>query len=115
MTFWHHLKAAWLYAITMPVYREEADHEDAWTLSDRKEYTAFMESPTGQKLRIRQRNLIYKSAVSAMHSPADLPYKCGRAAGITATFSWLDGHLLSLPHQEPETELSAEPFEEFRT
>ena len=104
MTLWQHFKTAWLYARTMPRYTEEADAEDFWSKLDREAYTKFMESPTGQKLRIRQRNLIFKSAVNATNASDDISHRNGFANGITATFSWLDGHLLSpsSAHDEPE-------------
>lgn len=105
MTFLRHIAAAFRYLRYVP-YVEAADHEDFWTPEDSAAYSHFANSPTGQKLRYRARNLINRSAVSATNASANIKHRCGWANGIAATFAWLDSHLFSPSSAHDETEPS---------
>ena len=95
MTLFRRLTLAWQYAKDIPSYNDKADAVGFWTPVDAEAYTNFMESPSGQKLRLMQRNFMVQRAVSAVHAETNSKYQCGKAAGTTATFRWLDSHLTS--------------------
>lgn len=111
--FLRHLRAAWLFLRYTP-YVEAYDHEDFWTQEDSAAYTSFMNSPSGQKLRARMGNLMTRSAVNATQHTHNPVYRNGWASGITATFSWLDSHLLSPAGAQPgKSEDSEQAASEF--
>lgn len=99
--FFRHLRAAWIFLRYTP-FVPAFDHEDYWTEADSAAYSAFMNSPTGQKLKNRSSNLMTRSAVNATQHTHNSAYRNGWASGITATFSWLDSHLLSPVGAQPD-------------
>lgn len=98
------LRAAWVYLRYMPLAVEH-DQEDFWNESDGRNYLAFMNSVTGQKLRDRSGNLVLQCAVNATQaSHKEMAKRCGWASGVAATFAWLDTHLPEDAGKETENE-----------
>ena len=105
MSWFRQLRTAWLFLRYVP-YVPAFDHEDYWNKDDMAAYSAFMNSPTGQKLRNRCNNLMTRSAVNATQHTQNPIYRNGWASGIAATFSWLDSHLLQI---SPDQSVSGQP------
>jgi hypothetical protein len=116
MTFFRRLKAAWQYLSYMP-YEDYADHEDFWREEDSRTVQHFWNSPTGQKLRTKCNNLVVRSAVNATRDATNPVYRNGYAAGVAATFTWLDQYLpkqqLAMPRQEKDAMTAEELIEKY--
>jgi hypothetical protein len=66
-----------------------------WTAADATRLREFLGSDTGLKLGRALRQVVGQSALSAVHvgpsqSSLDLPWRCGRAAGMAETSAYLD-------------------------
>ena len=107
MNLLRHLRAAWNYARYMP-YTELPDGFE-WTDEDRAAYTDFMHStPAGQKLRIMALHRLNQIALNATQAQHTLPYQCGFASGVRATFYWQDSLLKLSPASAHEASEQSE-------
>lgn len=108
MNLLRHLRAAWNYARYMP-YNPAAEAIE-WTDEDRAAYSAFMNNtPTGQKLRALAVNSMNQIALNATQAQHTLPYQCGFASGVRATFFWQDSFLRLSPAEADSASEQSDP------
>jgi hypothetical protein len=72
-----------------------AEQAEFWTPVDGMAMVKFMTTTTGQKLRARLNNMVFKSAIRSCSVPANGDYERGIARGVLLTIKALDEHMES--------------------
>lgn len=102
MTFLSRIRSAWRYTKLLPW-----TETPAWEAADAAELAAFLNTPTGSRLKASMVNLVLRQQERALSDPRHLEYEAGFVSGQKAMLT----HLLETwPNAFTEqTEVDAAP------
>lgn len=84
----------------IPAYVPEADLPGFWSEDDALATQHFLNTSTGQKLRLRLTNYVLRSAVTATQATSNVERHCGTAHGIALAVKAFENHLPTALAQE---------------
>lgn len=87
------LLVAWKEAKQIREYVELADRAEFWQSVDGARMVQFFTSHSGQKLRARLANMVFKGALKACGAETNGDYQRGIARGILLTVQAIDQHM----------------------
>ena len=89
-------------------YVDIADNPDFWTPGHAVAAASFFGGETGQRLRVRLRNMVFRTAVQACSDVKNGEYERGKARGVLLTVQAIEQHLTSAGTQPATSELETD-------
>lgn len=99
------LKLAYQLAKDAQQYVDMADAPDYWTPGNAAVASSFFSNDTGQRLRARLRNMVFRSAIQACQEPTNGDYERGKARGVLLAVQAIEQHLTPPPAQGGTSEV----------
>jgi hypothetical protein len=102
------LLAAYRLAKEAQQYIDIADNPDFWTPNNAAIATSFFAQETGQRLKIRLRNIVFRTAIQACSVAENGDYERGKARGVLLIVQAIENHLTSADTQSAPPELETD-------
>jgi hypothetical protein len=99
------LIAAYRLAKEAQQYVDIADGPDFWLPHNAATAASFFANETGQRLRLRLRNMVFRTAVQACGNVTNGEYERGKAHGVLLSVQAIEQHLTSAGTQPVTSEL----------
>jgi hypothetical protein len=102
------LIAAYRLAKEAQQYVDIADSPDFWLPNNAATAASFFSNETGQRLKIRLRNIVFRTAIQACSVADHGDYERGKARGVLLTVQAIEQHLTSTGTQPVNSELETD-------